>query len=442
MQREPAKRAVRLHTTAIPATRVAGFAIVCVLLPLHNAAVFGNPHWSSLGTFALAASLYSLASWLILKAFFVRCQRVPLGDLFLVADILVLLLAVELTGGAQSWLFLLLAGRCVDQLGGGYRRSVWFNHIIVGAYAFYLLFVARHGDAPWTAYAVKLSLLYAFNWYCSLTARTVDSVRARARRTELAKRTEAEITGTVAHAIRTSTEGISVLTELLGQTSLDPRQQHYVRGLAEHSRQVLDKIPLLVASATETGPVAVQEALFSLRPLIEEVASLMRPLAESKGLDFRAEIGTHTPFSMTGDAVKIRQVLLSVTHNAIRFTESGSVELRCSRLWPGHVNFQVQDTGPGIPAHVQRQVSAGFVRADGTPWHRYHGDHVGLSISQRLIELMGGRLVLSSEPKQGTTVCVVLPIQGSKSFFVARQFPPEGGAGAELDASRFARSQS
>jgi signal transduction histidine kinase len=441
MHREPAKRAVRLHTTTIPATRLAGFAIVCVLIPLHNAALFGDPRWSSLGTFALAASLYCLGSWLILKAFFARSRRVPLGDLFLAADILVLLLAVDLSGGPQSWLFLLMAGRCVDQLAGGYRRTVWFNHLIVGAYAIYLLFVARHGDAPWTSYVVKLALLYAFNWYCSITAQTVDSVRARARRSEVAKRTEAEITATVAHEIRTSTEGISVLTELLTKTPLDARQQHYVRGLAEHIRHVLDKIPLLAASATEAGPVAVQETLFPLRPLIEEVASLMRPLAEIKGLDFRVEIGTHAPFSVTGDAVKIRQVLLSVIHNAIRFTECGSVELQCSRLWPGHVVLQVQDSGPGIPAHVQRRVSAGFVRADGTPWHRYHGDHVGLSIAQRLIELMGGRLELTSEPSRGTTVCVVLPIQGSKSFFVARPIPPDGASGTE-HGSKLARSQS
>jgi signal transduction histidine kinase len=395
-----------------------------------------------MGAFALVASLYCLGSRLILKAFFVRCQKVSLGDLFLVADIFLLLLAVDLTGGPRSWLFLLMAGRCVDQLAGGFRRTVAFNHLIVGAYALYLLFDARHADAPWTLYAVKLALLYAINWYCSLTAQTVDSVRARARRTELAKRTEAEITGTVAHAIRTSTEGITVLTELLAQTSLDTRQQNYVRGLAQHNQDVLNKIPLLAAPAAESGPVPVREAPFSLRPLIEEVASLMRPLAELKGLDFRVEIGTHTPFSMTGDAVKIRQVLFSVIHNAIRFTQSGSVEFRCSRLWPGHVNFQVQDTGPGIPAHVQSGVSADFVRADGTPWHRYHGAQVGLSISKHLIELMGGRLVIKSEPWHGTTVCVVLPMQGTKSFFVTSQFPLAGEAGTEHAASKFARSQS
>ncbi len=225
------------------------------------------------------------------------------------------LFAVDLTGGSKSWLFLLLAGRCVDQLAGGFWRTVWFNHLLVGSYALYLLFITTsHAEVHWTVYAAKLSFLYAFNWYCSLAARTVDSVRARARRAELAKRTEAEITGTVAHAVRTSTEGITVLTELVAKASPDPQIQRYVSSLAEHSRDILHKVHLFDPGAVEPRPAALQEALFSPLQLTEEVASLLRPLAESKELDFRVEVGKHIPLSMMGDLAKIRQVLLSLTH--------------------------------------------------------------------------------------------------------------------------------
>ncbi len=416
-------RAVRLQTMVIPATRLAGLAVVTAIMPLHNVAVLGAPHWPAVAAFALVASLYSLGSWLILKAFFLGSRMLPLGDIFLIADVVVLLYAVSLTGGPKSWLFLLLAGRCVDQLSGGFRRTVWFNHLIVGSYAIYLLASAfHHADVSWTAYAAKLSLLYVFNWYCSLTARTVDSLRARARRAEIAKRTGAEIAGTVAHAIQTSTDGIAVLTELLAQTPLDARQQHYVKGLAEHSQEVLKQLPLLHASTIQTDPADVQESPFSPRALVEEVASLLRPLAESKGLDLRVEMGRETPLSVRGDAVKIRQVLLSVTHNAIRFTDVGSVELRCWRLWPGQVAFQVQDSGPGIPAHVCRKIAGRFVRADGTLWQRCHGAQIGLSISKRLVDLMGGRLVLNTEPGLGATVRVELPMLG-RSFFTTSSSP-------------------
>jgi signal transduction histidine kinase len=414
-------RAVRLQTMEIPATRLAGLAVVTALMPLHNAAVLGGPRWSSVGAFALAAILYCLGSWLILRAFFVRCRTIPLGDLFLIADVVLLLYAVDLTGGPRSWLFPLLAGRCVDQLSGGFRRTVWFNHLLVGSYALYLLAASMHRpEVSWATDAAKLLLLYSFNWYCSLTARTVDSVRARARRAETAKRNAAELTGTVAHAIRTSTDGIAVLTELLAQTSLDSRQQHYLKGLAEHNRHVLEKLPLLHASTVQAALDDVQEERFSPRALVEEVASLLRPLAEAKGLDLRVEMGRETPLSVRGDAVKIRQVLLSVTHNAIRFTDVGSVELSCWRLWPGQVAFQVQDSGPGIPAHVCRRIATRFVRADGTLWRRSHGAQIGLSISKRLVDLMGGRLVLDTEPGLGATVRVELPMLG-RSFFATSE---------------------
>jgi signal transduction histidine kinase len=276
----------------------------------------------------------------------------------------------------------------------------------------------------------KLCLLYLLNWYCCLTARTVDSIRARARRAEIAKRSGAEIAGTVAHAIRTSTDGISVLAELLTQTSLDARQQRYVRGLAEHCQDVLKNIPPLHASLVEMDAGAVKEAPFSPSALVEEVAALLRPLAESKGLDLRVEMGRKTPLSVRGDAVKIRQVLVGLTHNAIRFTDVGSVELSCWRLWPGEVAFQVQDTGPGIPAHVCKSIASRFVGADGTLWQRCHGAQIGLSISKRLVEAMGGRLVLETEPGLGSSARIELPMLG-RSFFGANAATPPTEAKAD-----------
>jgi len=432
--RQAAKRAFRLQTVVIPATRLAGFTLVCALMALHNAAIFGNPLWPHVESFAIVASLYCLGSWLVLKGLFLRCRPFPLGDAFLIADILLILLAVDLSGGSQSWLFVLLAGRCVDQLAEGFRRTIWFNHLLVGSYALYLLLAAtRQGEAPWTLCAAKLLLLYALNWYCSLSARTVDSIRARARKAELAKRREAEIVGTAAHAIRTSAEGISILTELIGRTSQDARARHYMKGLEQYTRDIMDKVRLLSAAAVEPRLPAVQEEPFAPRPLVEEVASLLRPFAESKGLDFRVEIGTEVPFSMIGDAAKIRQVLLSLTHNAIHFTDVGCVELRCLASTPGFAAFHVRDTGPGISVGVLRRISPSFFRADGTTWHRHHGARVGLSISHRLVELMGGSMIFHSEPCQGTTVCVELPMRGTTSVLVASQPSPAGDSASSLE---------
>jgi signal transduction histidine kinase len=222
----------------------------------------------------------------------------------------------------------------------------------------------------------------------------------------------------VAHSIRTSAGGISVLTELLARTSLDARQRRYVKGVLEHGQDVEGKIPLLDISAAKGAPGSVQEVPFSPRTLIEDVTSLLRPLADSKGLDLRVEIQPEIPSTIKGDVRKVRHVLVSVIHNAIRFTRVGVVTVRCCHIRPGDVAFEVQDSGPGIPANVRRRVSAGFVRADGTAWHRNHGPQIGLSISKRLVDSMGGQFVLESELSRGTTVRVVLPMQGRNSFFI------------------------
>jgi signal transduction histidine kinase len=162
--------------------------------------------------------------------------------------------------------------------------------------------------------------------------------------------------------------------------------------------------------------------------------SFHRPLAESKGLDLRIEMGRETPLSVRGDALKIRQVLVGLTHNAIRFTDVGSVELSCWRLWPGEVAFQVQDTGPGIPAHVCRRVASRFVRADGTSWQRSHGAGIGLSISKRLVEAMGGRLALETEPGLGSSVRIELPMLGRSFLVIDDSAPP-----VEAEADRASR---
>ncbi len=151
------RRAFHLNTRAIPATRLAGLALVAALIPLHNAPTLGHPDWRAAGEFASVATAYCLVSWLILKRFFRATKVVQLGDLFLGLDILVLLFAIQLTGGPASWLFFLLAGRCVDQIALGFRRVIWFNHIMVGLYILVIDSIAtQRGGLDWRMEVAKL----------------------------------------------------------------------------------------------------------------------------------------------------------------------------------------------------------------------------------------------------------------------------------------------
>src|ERR1044071_7447049 len=122
---EGGRRAFRLHTYVIPVTRLCGLAAVTALIAVHNLAVLGDMNWPSLWTFLYVATFYGLGSWLTLRFFFLESRKLDLGTLFLVADVPVLLFAIHLTGGTSSWLFLLLAARCTDQIFFGIRRVIW-----------------------------------------------------------------------------------------------------------------------------------------------------------------------------------------------------------------------------------------------------------------------------------------------------------------------------
>ena len=409
--KEAHRRGFHLHTRAIPVTRLAGLALIAVLIPLHNAAVFGYADWRAANLFAGLTTVYCLASWAILRMFYSRTKTLHLGVVFLAADIFPLILAIALTGGPQSWLFFLLAGRCVDQITHGFRRTVWSNHLVVGSYALLLASIsARHGGVHWRVEAAKLCVLYSFNWYCSLTARTVTTIRAGAKRAESAKRAKAEFVGTVSHEIRTRLNGVLILIELLQKTELTSRQQSYSQTSAECIQKLADLAALLDSSEMEPSQLAIHPVVFSPRDLVKEVESLMRPAAESKGLDFRVEMAEEASSWVIGDHAKILRALLSLSHNAVRFTEVGFVELKVWRPEPGRIAFQVADSGIGITMYVRRRLFGNFVRADGSQWRSYRGKQIGLPVAKRLVELMGGALELESRPGVGTAIRFVLDL--------------------------------
>ena len=144
--------------------------------------------------------------------------------------------------------------------------------------------------------------------------------------------------------------------------------------------------------------------------MLADVALLVQPLAESKGLDLRVDGTDMKALWVTGDSGKIRQALLSLAHNAVRFTDYGFVELRAWQAQPDRVAFEIKDSGVGIPVHIQRRLLAPFQRADGSPWHRTRGRGVGLGISRRLVESMGAGLEMDSVMGLGTTVRFTLQL--------------------------------
>ncbi len=388
-----------------------GLAVVTVLIALHNFAVLGTTNWPAVLAFAYIATFYALGSWLILSFFFLESRTLHLGTLFMVLDVPILIFAIHLTGGANSWLFLLLAARCTDQIFFGVRRVIWFGHLLVGSYSLYIVFAAiSRGGVQWKMEIAKLAILYAFTWYYALTARSVDLARRRSRKSNLAKRERAELVGTVSHAIGTRAAAVTAVLESLRKTALDHKQKDYVRVLTEFNRSLANLVNVLNASEDQLGHLAIEKTRFAPLEALADVAMLVQPLAESKGLNLRIDATDTKDLWVTGDNGKIRQALLSLAHNAVRFTEYGFVELKAWQVQPNRVAFEIKDSGTGIPVQIQRRLLGPFQRADGSPWHRMRGRGVGVGIARRLVESMGAALEMESVMGLGTTVRFTLDL--------------------------------
>lgn len=219
---------------------------------------------------------------------------------------------------------------------------------------------------------------------------------------------------TFGHEVRTPMTGVLGMAELLQETLLDPRQQGYVgaiQGAGAHMLRLLDDA--LDLARIESGRLALASEPFDLRALLAEVAAFAAPLARRRGLEFRLQIADDVPRGVTGDANRVRQVLLNLLGNAQKFTEHGHIALRVG-CRAGLVRFEVEDTGPGLSPDQQARLFERFQQADGARTAARHGGSgLGLAISLELAEAMGGRIGLESAPGEGTCFHVELPLPAS-----------------------------
>jgi signal transduction histidine kinase/ligand-binding sensor domain-containing protein/CheY-like chemotaxis protein len=215
------------------------------------------------------------------------------------------------------------------------------------------------------------------------------------------------------HEVRTPMTGVLGMSELLLGTSLDTRQRGHVHAIhraGEHlMRLVNDALDLARA---EAGRLELAPVDFDLHALLDESVALMRPLAERKALRFTVERDAGVASGWSGDATRIRQILLNLLGNAIKFTERGEVVLRLASLSPRGVRIEVIDTGPGLDIEQQRRLFRRFEQAEGARTaSRYGGSGLGLAICQELAVAMGGGVELRSAPGEGACFIVRLPLE-------------------------------
>jgi signal transduction histidine kinase/CheY-like chemotaxis protein/HPt (histidine-containing phosphotransfer) domain-containing protein len=271
--------------------------------------------------------------------------------------------------------------------------------------------------------------------------RLEEELAAARQAAEEGSRAKGEFLANMSHEIRTPLNAIIGLSLLATKTNLDSRQRDYVTKISGAAQSLLRIVnDVLDFSKIEAGQLGLEKIRFNIHTVFDDLISIVGHRAAEKGLELRVDVAPELPTHLVGDPLRLSQVLLNLTHNAIKFTQRGHVAVRAQVAgYQGEqvrIRFSVEDTGIGLSREQAGRLFRSFQQADSSTTRQYGGTGLGLSISRKLVELMAGEIGLDSEPGHGSTFwfTVTLPraSAGEEAAVPARHGPAANLRGAHV----------